>query len=152
MEHFVTRRENACPGCSVLLILAWFLRETHRRTCAVCFLGHRIEQIANDPMTHGSDANLLALAYELADHARAAKRFARPGRPLNGEDGFVEITHDPHRKFYGALVFAGHERRGHEPRRFGGEKCASSAVANVSSHDAFADSEQRVRDLLARDM
>ena len=41
-------------------------------------------------MTHGRDADFLALLYECADHARTGVGFSGTGRALDGEDRFVQ--------------------------------------------------------------
>ena len=68
-------------------------------------LDRLIDQIANDLMTTGRNADSLAAPHHFADHARAGESLPRTRRTLDGQDANGQMRAEPNGRFDGRLTW-----------------------------------------------
>lgn len=113
----------------------------------VCRLDGRVDQVANDPVTVGRDADFLATANQLANHAYAGESLSGARRALHWQNATRQMRTEPHRgfdsRFPGAM-----QRFAADPRAFAEKKIARRLTRPVAAHamirNIVADPHQRL--------
>ena len=118
-------------------------------------LDGRIDQVANDLMAVGRDADFLAAAHQLANHLRASEGLARAGRSLDRENAARQMAAEPNSGFNRRLSRAV-QRLIADPRAFSEQEIARRLIRPIPAHavvgDIVADPHQRLGHYLAADI
>ena len=116
-------------------------------------LDRRIDQVANDLMAVGRDADFLAAAHQLANHLRAGEGLARTGRSLDRENAARQMAAEPNGGFNRRLSRAV-QRLIADPRAFSEQEIARRLIRPIAAHavvgDIVADPHQRLGHDLGR--